>query len=96
MLAVLAWERLWQNELINLGYEVLLEVLSRFFTRTHETDEQPGALSRARSASWAASCGLLGNRADAAANARRSTRSGAPNAAVELSKVTRKDATHDT
>lgn len=60
MVAVLARERLRQNELIDLGYEVLLEVLSRFFARTDETDERPDALSRARSASRPASCGPRG------------------------------------
>jgi len=31
-------------ELFNLGYEVLLQVLTRFFTHTDETDEQLGTL----------------------------------------------------
>jgi hypothetical protein len=34
-------------ELFNLGYEVLLQVLTRFFTHTDETDEQLGALVEA-------------------------------------------------
>jgi hypothetical protein len=34
-------------ELFNLGYEVLLQVLTRFFTHTDETDEQLDALVRA-------------------------------------------------
>ena len=34
-------------ELFNLGYEVLLQVLTRFFTHTDETDEQLGTLVQA-------------------------------------------------
>jgi len=34
-------------ELFNLGYEVLLQVLTRFFTHTEETDEQLDALVQA-------------------------------------------------
>jgi hypothetical protein len=34
-------------ELFNLGYEVLLQVLTRFFTHTDETDEQLGTLVEA-------------------------------------------------
>jgi hypothetical protein len=34
-------------ELFNLGYEVLLQVLTRFFTHTDETDEQLDALVHA-------------------------------------------------
>ena len=34
-------------ELFNLGYEVLLQVLTRFFTHTDETDEQLDALVQA-------------------------------------------------
>ena len=34
-------------ELFNLGYEVLLHVLTRFFTHTDETDEQLGVLIKA-------------------------------------------------
>ena len=42
-------------ELFSLAYEVLLQVQTRLFTHTDETDEQLDVLSTPRTASWSAS-----------------------------------------
>jgi len=44
-------------ELFNLGYEVLLQVLTRFFTHTTRPTSSWTSWSRPRLASWAACCG---------------------------------------